>query len=237
MTGDNPISVMFTQGNLDRAKPGEKDYIQSTKDEFEFLSKPVLIDADFAHDFEKIERFYGSELVGSEKMDRGLTPALNIIFESDVNYFTFRPYRLSTTERREEDRYKLFLAVAEEAIHIDDFGDGYRHAFSILGPALISKNMPFLIEEIESHQHPGSLKKLIDKLIQTSRDNDLQLFISTHSYDAFRYFYYNYKDQVTRENEFRVFHVIRDANTGIVTTQKENDITKIRGDIFDIDYS
>lgn len=44
------------------------------------------------------------------------------------------------------------------------------------------------MEEIETHQHPSSLRMLIKSLIEIAKENRLQLFVSTQSPDALRYF-------------------------------------------------
>ena len=148
----------------------------------------------------------------------------------------FKPYYMDKQRRREQDRIKLFSVLPELAMHVDDYGDGFRYAFSILTSALLFKKRALLIEEIESQQHPGSLGKLIENLVKISKTNNLQLFITTHSFDVWRYFMYSFKDELTRKKDFRSFHVVRDANTGKVDVSQEYSIPKIKEDIFEIEY-
>ncbi len=71
---------------------------------------------------------------------------------------------------------------------IDSLGDGARGGFLLLATALALRNSWLLIEEIENHQHPSALREIIGQLDRISKDNNIQLFITTHSPDAFRYF-------------------------------------------------
>ena len=52
-------------------------------------------------------------------------------------------------------------------------------------------------------------------MVELARKNDVQLFLTTHSYyDALRYFYYAFEDENQRKEEFRSFLVNR--KNGIV---------------------
>lgn len=70
---------------------------------------------------------------------------------------------------------------------MDEVGEGSRAGFLLLSLAISMTNTCLLIEEIENHQHPSALQELISQLDQISKLNNLQVFISTHSPDVFRY--------------------------------------------------
>lgn len=65
-----------------------------------------------------------------------------------------------------------------------------------------------LIEEIETHQHPAALEKMIPMLVDMAQTNRLQLIVTTHSPDVYRIF--------TRIPEVKFFHIQR-AKDGSVT--------------------
>ena len=44
-----------------------------------------------------------------------------------------------------------------------------------------------LIEELETHQHPGSLRKLVNILFELAKRRQLQLFVTTHSLELMSY--------------------------------------------------
>jgi len=212
-----------------------RKYLVDNMQNFLFLSRIELIDDDFVSSLERVERDFWGRMLGS-RTDKDVTSILNDVYGTEIEHFTFKPYHIDRERRREGDRYKLFTALADIALHIDDYGDGFRYAFSILTSALLFRKRALLIEEIESHQHPGSLKKLIENLVKISKTNNLQLFITTHSFDVWRYFYYTYPDNQTRQKEFRSFHVMRDANTAKVDVLQEDNVQRIKEDIFEIEY-
>ena len=123
------------------------------------------------------------------------------------------------------------IAVKEggRRIFLSDFGDGFRYALAICATAMTIKGTAILIEEIENHQHSGSLSKLIHNLVETARQNDLQLFISTHNKDVWNSFARDvYVDDVKREKEeFRCFIVERDVDSGKVTAEHTDDLQRI----------
>ena len=135
----------------------------------------------------------------------------------------FIPQLENTDERR--------LAIKEggQLKYFGGFGDGLRCSVGILGTAMSVKNTAIFIEEIESHQHSGSLSKIIGHLVQIARKNDLQIFLSTHSKDAWeslvRGVYLD--DEKKEKEEFRCFLVQRDLESGKVTAECTTDLQKI----------
>lgn len=118
-----------------------------------------------------------------------------------------------------------------EKIFYDNFGDGLRYGAAICSLAEARNDTALFIEEIESHQHPGALRKLIKQLLQISKQNNLQLFITTHSDHVWRYFDYSYPSSEEKNEEFTTFYVERD-NSGKVTATPTEDEAKI-ADIFE----
>jgi hypothetical protein len=123
------------------------------------------------------------------------------------------------------------LAIREtgQLKYFSGFGDGFRSCVGIIGTALASKNTAIFMEEIESHQHAGSMKKLIKHLVDLARENNLQLFLSSHSKDLWeslnRGVYLN--DPEKEKAEFRCFVIERDPETGKVTAERTDDVQKI----------
>ena len=200
----------------------------------EYLSLIEMIDDSFINSMEQFEKDFWDRLLKG-RTDKELTSILNDIYRTDVEHFTFSPYYMEERGRTGAEAFKLFSALPRLPLHIDDYGDGFRYAFTILVLAKLFNKRPLLIEEIESHQHSGSLKKLIPILVKIAKTNNLQLFITTHSFDVWRYFMYSFKEP-TRKKDFRSFHVVRDANTGKVDVSQEYTIPKIKEDIFEIEY-
>jgi|Deesub1362A_J573_1020465.scaffolds.fasta_scaffold01443_15 AAA15 family ATPase/GTPase len=132
--------------------------------------------------------------------------------------------------------HRATLLMDERKIFLDNLGDGPRYGLVILAAAQNLTNTALFIEEIETHQHPGAIKKLVNNLIEIARTNNLQLFITTHSFDVWRYLYYYYSehDEIdVRKKEFRTFH-IRYHSDGKVEATIEDNVQKIKEDIFEI---
>lgn len=113
-------------------------------------------------------------------------------------------------------------------LFISGLGDGMRYALQIVGNVMLSKNTGIFIEEIESNQHPASLGKLIPFLVKLSKENNLQVFITTQSISlAWGYFEKEFTPK-EREEYFRCFAIERDMKTGLVTCtpQSKEDQTK-----------
>lgn len=70
---------------------------------------------------------------------------------------------------------------------LDGLGDGARAGFLLLATATALKDTYLLVEEIENHQHPAALRELLSQLSSIAESNNLQVFISSHSPDVFRY--------------------------------------------------
>lgn len=187
-----------------------------------------LIDALMKTRLTSIEADYLNELVLSNK-EIDLAKRYSEIFGEETN-FQFIPHRDFPNER---SRFSIW--EPRKRIYLDDFGDGSKYALAILSAAATEYDTVLFIEEIENHQHPGSLKKLTKHLIEIARLNNLQLFVTTHSFEAFRQFYYYYKKPEDREKEFQCFHVSRDAKSGIVEAKPEDNFQTIMEDIFEIE--
>lgn len=81
-----------------------------------------------------------------------------------------------------------FMYAGGRPVYVDDLGDGVKYGFAAIAFAHNRHNTALLLEEIETHQHPSALRKLIKFLVEIAKENHLQLFVSTQSPDALRYF-------------------------------------------------
>jgi len=215
------LSVSLNRGRREPPFPDIKDIMQ-------YLDDAILLDSSIITDLPKMEGDYLSKtkLLG-EDMDVAKRHADIYGKQAGWEFIPHPDFPRQSRVALPEYRRRVFL---------DDFGDGPRYGLAIISAAKTIHDTALLIEEIESHQHPGSLRKLIKHLIEISKDNNLQLFITTHSFDTFRFLYYYYTDPEERKKEFRCFHVVRDA-TGKVDVKPEENIGTIRKDIFEIEYS
>lgn len=159
-----------------------------------------------------------------------ITPALESRFGKILNDIYGKGEEWQFVPQLENTREKRF-AVREGGPfkYFSGFGDGFRYCVGILGNALSMKNSSMFIEEIESHQHFGSLDKLIKHLVGIARENDLQIFLSTHSMEVWESLHRGvYLTDVEKEkNEFSCLLIDRDEQTGKVTVEKTDNVMKI----------
>jgi len=185
-----------------------------------FIADMVLIDCTLKSRIQEIEsRLAHLKIQGKDK-EFGLI--LEDTYGKGVEW-EFLPHQDSSNETR------LAVKEAGRLSFFSDFGDGLRYGLGILGTAMCVKNTAIFIEEIESHQHLGSLRKLLKNLVEISRKNRLQIFISTHNADVWNTLTRGvYLEDTEREKkEFRCYVVERDLNSGIVTAKHTDDITEI----------
>jgi len=144
-------------------------------------------------------------------------------------YWEFLPHPDSPQEKR------IAFKEGEKRYFLSDFGDGFRFGLSICATAMTLRGTTIFIEEIENHQHSGSLKQLILNLVGISRENDLQLFITTHSNSVWNSFSrVLYKEPKRKKEEFRCILVDRDFTSGVATAKATDNIqwiTKTLGQI------
>ena len=182
---------------------------------FGFVSEIVLIDADFVRKIEKIEDVYWADIL-KRRVDKKLRKILNETYDLSIESFSFASYR--------DRRSKIFTLLPEISMHIDDYGDGFRYAFSILTIASRAKNTALLLEEPEVHQHEGALRPLFEALKKLSTNNKLQIFISTHSLDVIKIW-----TQLTKD--VKIFHLKLNADGKLDVRSIEGTDAKLMMDL------
>lgn len=90
-----------------------------------------------------------------------------------------------------------------EPIPIENMGSGFRSIYALLHRLHASKDNTevMLFEEPELHQHPGYLIGLVQFLVDFVREEDLQLFLTTHNADLIKEFL-NEKTKSDEDIEF-----------------------------------
>jgi predicted ATP-dependent endonuclease of OLD family len=155
---------------LDTALGGQKDEIKT------FMEHFILVDTSLIHEMERAEKALWNDLL-KERLDKLVTQVLRQGYEIEVEDITYVPYG---------DIYQLAIKLPETTIRADDLGDGARYSMIVVMIAALAKNTAILIEEPENHQHPGGLTKSLEMLVALIKQNNIQLFASTHSIEFVR---------------------------------------------------
>jgi energy-coupling factor transporter ATP-binding protein EcfA2 len=79
----------------------------------------------------------------------------------------------------------------QHSIPYDFLGEGTKTVISLIWELLSEGEIPdvILLEEPENHLHPGYVKELVEFLIEFAREEDIQLFVTTHNVDFLREFF------------------------------------------------
>jgi len=83
---------------------------------------------------------------------------------------------------------RLLLGTGSSGRFIDSYGEGHKSGMALLSLVTGIKNSIILVEEIETNQHPESLRNLIKEFIKICETNKNQAFISTHSPEVLQLF-------------------------------------------------
>jgi len=156
-------------------------------------------------------------LLGKLKLDSRLEASLTKRAEDVYSEFAYEfiPRREAPTDRR------VALKQGPYRIFSDFCGDGIQRGVILLSTLKLSKDTAMFIEEVETFQHPEALQKLAKHMVELARENNVQLFITTHSFhDALNYFHYAFENDAQRQREFRSFVVTRRSDGKVQVAPK-----------------
>lgn len=93
----------------------------------------------------------------------------------------------------------------------DFMGDGFKTIVGILWQFVGDEdvNDVVLMEEPENNMHPGYVSELVPFLVEVAREEDVQLFITTHNVDFISEFFTELPDEQREflESEFRLIQM------------------------------
>ncbi len=145
----------------------------------------------------------------STKLGKIFTPNANIVSEDDI---------IPIMERGEESEIIKLLKLFDEKIEnilpfgykgiyielenkkrfpISIMGDGFKKYLSIVCALLVGNLSYLLIDEIENGLHYSNQKHLLRAIFKLSKERDIQIFVSTHSYETLKFL-----SEIMGEDEF-----------------------------------
>ena len=87
--------------------------------------------------------------------------------------------------------------------NIDHFGEGAKKLFRILVQIILQKNGKVLIDEIDAGIHYSHFSDFWKILLQVAKDNNVQIFATTHNIECIQYF----KD-ILEDNSFLEYQTL-----------------------------
>ncbi|MGQ4915320.1 MAG: AAA family ATPase [Candidatus Asgardarchaeia archaeon] len=135
------------------------------------LETSIIIDSFISNNFELIEEKLWFTIV-ADRTDKKITKIINSCYDTNIENFSYVKIGPG---------YSLAALLPTHSVRIDEIGDGVRMAVVILALAYLTKNGILLFEEPENHQHIRALDKIMQALLEVTKTQKTQLFISTHS--------------------------------------------------------
>lgn len=130
-----------------------------------------------------------------KRRDKLVIRALNDIFDFEVEQLQLPPDG------------RMLVVFSEHAPSLDVQGDGTRGALRCLLVLAALQKTLFILEEPESHQHPGSLERFATAVCQQAKQQEVQLLITTHSIECVQAFM---QAAAKAQSESAVFHLTLD---------------------------
>jgi len=146
-------------------------------DEIHFLKGITLVDSQVLSRRSILEKNIWN-IVKRRRLDKTIVKVLREGYEESIEGITFLPTG--------EGRAQLGVELSNAAIRIDDLGDGTRIAADIMAMMSITRDSCMLLEDPEVHQHPGGLYRLTEAILKMSKENNVQLIVTTHSIELLK---------------------------------------------------
>jgi AAA15 family ATPase/GTPase/5S rRNA maturation endonuclease (ribonuclease M5) len=160
-----------------------------------FLSEIALIDDYLARKLELLEASVFNRIY-EQRRDKKLAEKLNDVYNVEAEILTYIPISYSP------QKFRLSIVTKDSYFHIDDMGDGTKYAMVILFLCSLLKDTAFLVEEVEAHQHSGAITKFIPKLVEIANQQNVQLFLTTHSIEML-----NVLSRLPEEYDIHLFYI------------------------------
>lgn len=176
-----------------------------------YFDRSVLIDPTVKTEVRQIEGNYLNKLKLLEADSTDLAKRTAEIYDTKPSW-EFLPH----PDFPPDNPSRFAILEGNRRLFFDNFGDGLHYGLAVLAVAKTRTNTALFIEEIESHQHPEAIGKLISNLVEIARMNNLQLFITTHNRIVWSFFEKEFETEDARQKLLRVYRVVRNGETGVV---------------------
>lgn len=136
-----------------------------------FLDSGLLLNSD-------VERNMWEKVLSSGYKER-LIDLFNQVYPLKISSIDYSPGSNTLFVTPRDSKYGL---------RMDRLGTGMRIGFRLLLIASYLKDTMLLIEEFDAYQHPDSLNTLVQALIGIAKQNNIQVFATTHRQESIKAF-------------------------------------------------
>ncbi len=134
-----------------------------------------------------------------------------------ISGFEYLPMRYTSSDRR------LSFAQNDVRVYGEFQGAGVQRASLILSFLELLEDTALLIEEPETFQHPKATRKLCEHIVELAKKNNIQLFITTHSWSDFL----DMLRGIVERQDLRCYLLNRSADGRVTSDRVENRIDEI----------
>ncbi|MCJ7719692.1 AAA family ATPase [Candidatus Bathyarchaeota archaeon] len=177
----------------------------------EYFNRSVFVDPTIKTNVRQIEGSYLSVVKRSEEISSDLAKRIAEVYKTEPSW-EFLPHQ----DFSPDSPSRFTILEGKRRLFFDNFGDGFHYGLAVLAIAKTLKNTGLFIEEIESHQHPEAIGKLISNLVEIAKMNNLQLFMTTHNRIVWGFLEKEFETDDERQKLLRIYHVVRNDDTGLV---------------------
>ncbi len=129
---------------------------------------------------------------------------------------------------------KPALLEGDLRVYGEFHGAGVQRTTLILANLIAFENTTLLIEELETWQHPKALKRLISYMVKYALENNVQLFITTHSYyDCLRILQYSFENEDQRKRVLRVYSLNKEPSGKVKAENVTENIQEIIKSVYE----
>ena len=112
----------------------------------------------------------------------------------------------------------VFQKNIDASVPLALFGDGVLKLFRLLVEIVVNRGHRLMIDEIDTGIHFSRFKEFWKVILQTAKDNDVQLFMTTHNEECIRYFKEVLEDDLPElKKDVRNITLVENAKTKVVT--------------------
>jgi AAA15 family ATPase/GTPase len=155
--------------------------------------------------------FY-SRLQESKTLKRNFIKSLSTIVTDLEDIELSSPYQDS------RPNLIVYQKHTETSLPLAMFGDGALKLFRLLAEIVMNRGSRLMIDEIDTGIYFKRFKEFWKVILQTAKDNDVQLFMTTHNEECIKYFKEVLEEDLPElQRDVRNITLVENAKTKIVT--------------------
>jgi AAA15 family ATPase/GTPase len=163
-----------------------------------------------------LTNFY-SRLQNSKSLKKNFIKSLNTIVPDLEEIELSSPYSDS------DPHLIVYQRNNESSLPLAMFGDGTIKLFRLLAEIILNKGNRLMIDEIDTGIYFGRFKPFWKVILRTAKDNDVQLFMTTHNEECIKYFKEVLEDDlIDLQVDTRCITLVENSKTKQVTAHTYN---------------